>query len=347
MAAFPKQFDMFELKTTPDKGIGAFATTAMPAGTSFFKEIPIMTFNKPWYFITEHEIAGKYNRLSAADKTLFDEARHDRGHPPGCKCMKGTTSLNSFGNPPKIYPIGSRFNHSCDPNITMLYPLKGVYQTFRTLRAVEAGEELSFCYADKINYLTTAQRKVELSDDAFHFTCLCSLCQLPATQRLASDLRRVLLRHLRLWLRKKDIADVQLSPALLETAPDPKLMERGVYTLLYAMLQEAEGMTSGGDAYLGYGYSVLHVLNVAFHSKLMCIPPRIVQDMRMWMHKSEQNVLLQYGDLSEGQNDWQCIRQAADPACVPDSGELDWEKLFAVAAETAKGGMRFFSAVPP
>lgn len=347
MVAFPKQFGMFELRSTLDKGIGAFATSAMPAGTSFFKEVPIMVFSKPGSLITEAEISRAYNRLSVADKTLFNEARHDKEHPPRCKCKQGTASANSFGDPPHVYPIGSRFNHSCDPNVLMLSPLKGIYQTFRTLRAVAVGEELSFNYSSKLDYLTTAQRGFELDDEAFHFKCLCSLCQRPAAENQASDMRRVLLRYLHFWLRKQDVSEVEPCPALFHSKPDPKLMKRGVYSLLFATVHEAEGISSGGDSHLAYAYTVLHVFNVAYHNNILRISPRVVQDMRMWMRKSEDNVLLQYGSLKEGAPSWQAIRQAMNPACVPDDGKLHWGNLMHEAEKLAKKGMRLFCSVPP
>lgn len=347
MTAFFKEFDMFELRATPDKGIGAFATSSVPAGTSFFKEVPIMTFDKLWCFISGAEVIRKYNRLPPADRTLFDEARHDMKHPSGCGCKKGTAGANSFGDPPHVYPIGSRFNHSCEPNIMMLSPLRGIYQTFRTTRAVALGEELCFSYSTNLEHLSTAQRKVELSKDAYNFECLCSLCQRPAALRQASDMRRTLLRYLHFWLRKKDSCEVQPWPALLKSAPDPKLLKCGVYTLLYAMLGEAEGITPGSDAYLAYAYTVLHILNAAFHNDVQRISPRVVQDMRLWMRKSEDNVLLQYGSAAEGEAGWLAIRQAMSSACVPDNGELNWDNLMVVAERLSNKGMRLFCSVPP
>lgn len=308
-----------------------------------------MAFDKPFSLITEAEIRKKYMYLSAADKTLFDEARHAPEHGPNCKCMTGTVGANSFGDPVKVYPIGSRFNHSCDPNVMMLMPLpgQGNHQTFRTLKALGPGEEMCFNYSQKLDFLSTSQREIELRDGIFHFTCLCSLCRKPRAQNLASDMRRVLLRHLHFWLRKKDVPEVTPCPVLLNSTPDPKLLKQGVYTLLYALLQEAEGIITGGDAYLAYAYTVLHVLNIAFHYRVADISPRVVRDMRMWMQKSEENVLLQFGDLGEGEDAFQGIRKAIHPTCVPDNGEMDWENISVVAMELAMSGMSLLSSAKP
>lgn len=345
ITAFPRQYDMFELRATPNMGIGAFATSAMTAGTSFFKETPIMSFLKPDFLITEREVATAYNKLSAHDKKLFDEARHDRSHSPKCPCKRGVVSANNFSG--HTFPISSRFNHSCAPNIAMVAALKGNYQTFRTLKDVALGEELTFNYTSGVAYLSTVQRKYELSSGFYGFQCLCTLCQQPSSQRLASDIRRVLLRSLTFWLRKRDVPDVSPCPALLQSKPDPSLLRQGVYTLLYALLMEAEGIKDDPGAYLGYAYTALHVLNISFHYDVLRISPRVVQEMRMWMRKSEESVLLQYGDLSEGQEDWQYIREAMVPACVPDNGELNWVNLMEVSRNTEKRGMRFFSSIKP
>lgn len=98
-----------------------------------------MAFDKPFSLITEAEIRKKYMYLSAADKTLFDEARHAPEHGPNCKCMTGTVGANSFGDPVKVYPIGSRFNHSCDPNVMMLMPLPGQSSDFQDSQGSCAG----------------------------------------------------------------------------------------------------------------------------------------------------------------------------------------------------------------
>lgn len=339
---------MFELKPTPDKGIGAFAIQDIPAGTSFHREIPIMIFTMKDHFISERDVVDKYNKLTDTDKIIFDQARHDTSHPPHCTCKKGVASANSFRNPPRIYPIGSRFNHSCDPNMMMLAPVEGIYQTFRTLKQVSAGEELCFNYsAIKLTYLPTAERKVQMRKEIFHFDCLCSFCHRPAADILASDMRRKLLLQLDFWLRVKGtFAENFATRAHRSAEMDLKLKRRGVYALLFAMLHEAEGIVIGPDAYASYGNIARHVLNTAYHKKILRISPRVVQEMRLWMRKAEDNVMLQYGDPTEG-DELLSIKEAMSPVLVQDDGTLNWPGLLKVAAACSKTSPQLFSSAPP
>ncbi|USW53756.1 Putative SET domain-containing protein [Septoria linicola] len=347
--------DFFELRPTPGKGIGAFATRFIAARTNIMVERPLMTLNKPEYAVREADVLQAYKQLSSADKKIFDSARHDSEHGPNCKCKLGVLFGNIFSSSsldrPSLYPIASRFNHACNPNVIMLSPPKRVserYHTIRAVRDVDQGEELTFSYLTELEFLTSEERKVSLQGAGFE--CICAHCSFPAPERLVSDMRRCMLRYLHFWPREKDVGDLEMEPSLnvLNSKADARLLSNGVYSLLYAILMEAEGIVTGPDAHLAYALTAWHVLNVAHHEKLDRIPATAVQDIRLWMKKSEANIRLQYGDnLDKGGDMWVNIKAATSSKCVQDDGQLVCKALRGLARVAMMKGMSLFSAVPP
>lgn len=355
--------------------MGAFATRDIPAATNIFVEHPLMTIYPSGFQVSEFEVLRAYEQLSSADKQLFDQARHDPDHGPRCKCKVGIAQKNNFSEqgecihldvyqrrhlltcerslvdgPMTVYPIGSKFNHSCRPNVIMLTPLKGVYHTFRTIKDVNKGEELTFSYLHDIELMTTEERQKLFQKESTAFACTCEHCSLPAHQSLVSDMRRCILRYLFYWLRNKDVRHFGFqSPKVLRSVANPKLLSNGVYSLLYAILLEAEGIVNTPDSHLAYALTAWHVLNVAHHKKLDRIRPSTVQDIRMWMQKSKSNLRIQYGEAKEEAGEmWMGIELATDPGCVVDDGTLQWEALYLVEKLVArKFRIRLFTMAPP
>jgi hypothetical protein len=58
-----------------------------------------------------------------------------------------------------VYPVGAILNHSCAPNCILTY--SGSKQIIRTLRDIEAGEELTHSYVDLC--LPTPERRQSLT----------------------------------------------------------------------------------------------------------------------------------------------------------------------------------------
>ncbi|KAK7950924.1 uncharacterized protein PG986_006652 [Apiospora aurea] len=68
--------------------------------------------------------------------------------------------------------VGAIMNHSCDPNV--LISFDGNELLVRTLRAVEAGEELAHCYTDVQSDVLLRQKLLQVE---YFFVCTCSRCQ--------------------------------------------------------------------------------------------------------------------------------------------------------------------------
>jgi len=70
-----------------------------------------------------------------------------------------------------LFPSASMFNHSCEPNC--VFVCNGRELSIRTVRAVAAGEQLSYTYTQL--YQPSASRQQELLDSRF-FNCRCARC---------------------------------------------------------------------------------------------------------------------------------------------------------------------------
>jgi hypothetical protein len=80
-------------------------------------------------------------------------------------------AANAFGH---VFLLGSRFNHSCIPNIHFAYNPDLDKETFHAVRNITAGEELTITYVDGMNR-TKGQRQVELDERGF--VCDCPACE--------------------------------------------------------------------------------------------------------------------------------------------------------------------------
>ncbi|KAF7592476.1 hypothetical protein BBP40_000211 [Aspergillus hancockii] len=73
-----------------------------------------------------------------------------------------------------VFLLGSRFNHSCIPNVNFAYNPILEKETFHAIRDITAGEELTIMYIDGTNR-TRSQRQAEL--DKWGFRCTCPACE--------------------------------------------------------------------------------------------------------------------------------------------------------------------------
>ncbi|KAG7375448.1 SET and MYND domain-containing protein 3 [Phytophthora boehmeriae] len=71
-----------------------------------------------------------------------------------------------------LFPEGALFNHDCDPNCVVSFC--GQQMQVRTVRDVEAGEELTVSYIELLQ--PTHARREELKNSYF-FECACARCQ--------------------------------------------------------------------------------------------------------------------------------------------------------------------------
>ncbi|KAM7194685.1 hypothetical protein V8F20_007877 [Naviculisporaceae sp. PSN 640] len=254
----------FELKPSPGKGWGAFATRRINQGALILSEKPLFTIRKPHAQITELDVAMAFQQLPASQKPLFFLLRDNSSASSSgqFRSMAHVFAENSFnmagedhiglqGDGPRgLFPIHSRFNHSCVPNVKI--PTAGTgelthVQSF-AVRDIVPGEEITISYEGDFGCRTREERHRRL-----RFVCHCDACQAGAASQLLSDMRRRLVRGLQYLQTGRDldgqklgdsdrslITDLQLKRAA-ETHRIP-LSSRLIYGLLVMVLTEQEGL---------------------------------------------------------------------------------------------------------
>ncbi|GIQ82636.1 hypothetical protein KIPB_003805 [Kipferlia bialata] len=113
--------------------------------------------------------------------------------PGGPKTVQGIMATTSFAceeaaaiPPPyhsAILLTGSRFNHSCDPNVTRYWDSTKNVMVFHASRDIDAGEQLFVSYLPISD--TYADRKARI--DRYHFECKCRHCTASPEERAARD----------------------------------------------------------------------------------------------------------------------------------------------------------------
>lgn len=107
-----------------------------------------------------------------------------------------------------IFPLQSRFHHSCVPN-SRVSPSGEQQRSLSRIatRDISQGEEITFCYLPLLEYNTRRERQLALVE----LVCKCEAC-LPGTPfQEASDMRRRLLHGLHYFLTGRDIDGKKLS----------------------------------------------------------------------------------------------------------------------------------------
>jgi hypothetical protein len=152
-----------------------------------------------------------------------------------------------------LYPLLSRFNHSCIPNCKVPEFIDGTSRngvgaisSFAT-EEIAYGEEITFCHNDNLEGRARSDRHRELC-----FVCDCRACTLGTPFQKLSDMRRIFIRGLNYLTQGRDI-DYQkdtsrnpliLNPALKKAAEEMKITisAKLVYILLSMVLVEQEGL---------------------------------------------------------------------------------------------------------
>ena len=239
----------FELKPSPGKGWGAFATKRIERGYLILREKALFVIQKHPADITGLDVFRAVMQLSPMEMLQFSILHNNEPEEP--RSFRETLSINSFTSdvkPPTdgFYILGSRFNHSCIPNARSPNTPGPFIELYAT-KDIGAGEEIYFCYFPELK----AQTRHE-GHEALGFVCSCKAC-LPGTpfQEL-SDLRRRLIRGILYITRAVDLdGKRQTSQSLLIVDPKFKaaaetgnipLMSRMVLHLLIVVLLEEEGL---------------------------------------------------------------------------------------------------------
>ncbi|KAE8556600.1 hypothetical protein EYB25_001302 [Talaromyces marneffei] len=284
-----------ELRPTPGKGWGLFATRDIQRGSLIMKERALFVIQKASENITEQDISNAVKKLGDPQKHILaclsgnkprklsnglmssGPLKLARIWGENCFSLETGVEQRLFGNYIEekrwgLFPCHSRFNHSCQENAfvpeSQSEPGVGRNSTSSfAVRDIAAGEEITIGYQNGFHSHTMDERRRLLT-----FECRCTVCDRASKDRnfrQVSDMRRRLMRGLVYLLDSIDenseydddnsphFKPVICDPVMRKAADncDFPLSTRLIYDLLLVALKEAEGVLDAEGA----AYTWTHV----------------------------------------------------------------------------------------
>ncbi|KAJ6491765.1 hypothetical protein C8R47DRAFT_1121704 [Mycena vitilis] len=237
----------FKLDKVPGKGMGLFATRALPAGELILSERPLFlspvgfevlarpNFNFAQYtqrllMESEKSVAMSVDRMRPESKAAFmalANSHLEDGSGP-CLGIVRTNGLGVSGLRPGVKGLRSKYgaipqyisrlNHSCSPNTSPRFDKGSLSYRLWAVRDIAEGEELTFQYTDVICAAEARQKDLK----PYAFTCTCPAC----TDAPASDERRAAIAGFTptvvVWAVNRELSDDWL---LKKTAEKLALMD--------------------------------------------------------------------------------------------------------------------------
>ncbi|OIW29712.1 SET domain-containing protein [Coniochaeta ligniaria NRRL 30616] len=285
----------FELKPSPGKGWGGFATRLIKRGEVILSEKPLFVIRKPWFLMEEDDVPASVRQLSPKQREQFKLLRNNASaHFPDMGLafaqnnfyFTGPSHLGGAGDTCGCFLLMSRFNHSCLPNAAV--PNSGGQGDKNGLvccatKDIAAGEEITYCYNPEFEGKTRLERREALG---FQFVCDCKACHLGTAFQRASDMRRRLIRGLMYLCDGEEINGSRTKWLITDSRMreaaenlDTTISSRFIYTHLIAFFLEEEGL-----------------LNEVQHAKLFAGMPLAA------FFATESNVVI--ARLTVAQNTW-------------------------------------------
>ncbi|KAK7548439.1 hypothetical protein IWX91DRAFT_406776, partial [Phyllosticta citricarpa] len=183
----------------PGKGVGALATTFIPAGTRIIAETPIMAIHRrDWKYETTQRMAviQAYLSLPHPHTQLYDSLL-SRSEQTRIMAVFATNTFGVHHSRDKIEavicPEASRLNHACAPNVQFVWNdiFMGGALTMHAVRDIDAGEELTVGYMELLE--CSAERHEKLRA-VYGFDCSCVVCGADDAAVRLSDCRREMMR---------------------------------------------------------------------------------------------------------------------------------------------------------
>ncbi|KAK5165512.1 uncharacterized protein LTR77_009041 [Saxophila tyrrhenica] len=196
---------LLELRLTPTTGLGLFAKCDVKRGSRLLSEAPLLLIPSSGP-TTYQDLQQQLEKASPAEREALYGLQHDpellsrnqvrqvRNYAVTIrKFAKDKDGLKSFvqtqakamaifeTNATKlvnksgsaVFPLYSRINHSCTPNVYANYNPSLRTHTVHAIRDIEAGEEILTTYIDSSQFF--AGRDEDLKK--YGFECACAFCQ--------------------------------------------------------------------------------------------------------------------------------------------------------------------------
>ncbi|KAK5739018.1 hypothetical protein LTR17_005536 [Elasticomyces elasticus] len=330
----------YEIRDAGFKGVGVFATRLLPAGTLITTEKPILTFFQDP--ISPEDVTKALASRSMTDKqrfatlrTAFDMPNRAKGPLPHASIKRNQVAMNYMRvnsnlipdeDTSNVYNEMCRFNHSCKANAHRYgVPSVDIGMQCRAVSDIQEGEEITVCYSVDLYCMTAAERKAAMPMMGYFWECECYICRGPPAQRLASDMRRRLIRLVKILMLGRDLSlgpgvkklDVQAirSAAFQKTAQWNEDARNTIYLFLTATLLDAEGAVMDGVSTM-YGQAALTLACHADKLDLARLPAPVLLNIMAWRTRAEELVALSPGSKNDL---WVHLRKGLDSVTSEDA----------------------------
>lgn len=203
----------YEIRSSPGKGLGVFATVDIPRGTRIMADGCLFYVVGPKAMISEIE-AGFENLTPAQQNNYLALRCPDY---PGRSPIIRRWEANCFAmdHDTGIFLVASRINHSCTPNALFKWNANIRRETVHAIVDIPAGTEIetSYCPPHKDAY----SRRAKL--EHYGFDCLCDPCRHDNPAGKASEARRC--RMMEINSQVKESSSTAPSAGNLDAHPDP------------------------------------------------------------------------------------------------------------------------------
>jgi len=269
---------LWEVKESPGKGRGIFATQDLPRGTLIMLEEPAMRVrHAPNQPCSQEAVQAAFNAMTVEQEERFMRLSAEGRKDKTTKLLRIFDTNFFTGNVLDVSCIClnlSLLNHSCVENASWHIRLQADNFLVTATSFIPKGDEITINYAPSGSFYTAAQRAALFATFG-NFKCDCKACKINTDFRKASDMRRVLLVALNMILqRAHGRSPVELPPnhdIALRTTNGSFLFQLNFqyidqfveadYTFVWwlsAKLYEAEGLFNDRlrEAYQGAVYSL-------------------------------------------------------------------------------------------
>lgn len=343
----------YEIKLSPGKGKGLFATVPLERGDVIFKERQVMAIDEPSYRVTEKAVKQAFDRLSKADQRHFLQLNESIAHAGKSRLFRifKNSAFNDTHGSWMTFAV-AWINHSCVPNATISNG-DGSDELIAD-NTIAEGDEIFISYkADGFPIMGVKQRK-DMLRNTHGFECSCPLCAAESEALAISEMRRDLMRSLWYPVNGRHVPDLTSlgSSFTLRTPEDCAKMsklvkkvdkplgleQKTIYYFLLAKLQEAEGVASlaVAEAYSNASYRLYTQLS-KMRDIVILQTARYVRD---WFRRALELTGQIRGPLSADmqtlKRDWIDIQRDFRILCAAQYVGLEHRKHNAVTLLTAQ-----------
>ncbi|KAK6087442.1 SET domain-containing protein 5 [Seiridium cupressi] len=216
----------WEVRPSPGKGLGVFATRLIKAGDRIMVEEPLFTITPPEFVpgrgyelsAMASSVDTAVSSLSPSQRTDFDacHAHHLPGEDENDRNMVifRSNAYTLTDGTIAMFPRIARINHSCRPNAANIWSEASNSRVIWAARDITPGEEVTVTYAPLLKTSNERQRRLA----QYGFRCSCEACR----EHEHTDGRRLRMGRLlaeleeRLGRSTSEVANKKLLPKAVE-----------------------------------------------------------------------------------------------------------------------------------